>query len=98
MLVEAGNGVEFLAAGLEECRPRLDADFLQRFQAVGDESRAKHVDPFDALSAKRLQHLGRVGLQPLGAAEAGLERERPLSGIETQFLARAAGAVTRHRQ
>ena len=65
------------------------------FQAVGGEAGTGHVHAFDAgFGPLGQQHAG-VGLQPFGAAKAGLERHRPLVRVQTQpFRDQASGFLT----
>src|SRR3989304_2236164 len=70
-LVQAGDEMEFLAAGGKERLLALDADFLERLQAVGDESRADHIHAPYALPGEILEGGRRVGLEPFRAAGTG---------------------------
>src|SRR5262245_52721012 len=83
-LVEARYGVKFAAAGAEKIRLALDGDFLERFQAVGNESRADHVDSPHILSAQLAQHFRGVRLEPLGAAKARLKCDSKLLRTQSQ--------------
>ena len=56
--VQAGQGVEFPAARVEEGLPRLDGDFLERLEAVRDEAGA---DDVDALQRPRCASSTSVG-------------------------------------
>src|SRR5438876_3042488 len=76
-LVQAGNEVKLAAAGREEGLARGDADFLQRLKAVGNESGADDVYPFRSGLGHGDQRRLRIRLQPLGEAEARLERRAP---------------------
>ena len=84
--VQAGQVVELLAAGAQEGVAHLDADLLQRLQAVDGKTRAHHVDFSDATPREVDQRGLGVGLQPLGLAEAALERDDKVIGTETQLL------------
>ena len=75
--VQAGDEAEVLAAGGAESPVRRDADFFQRLEAVAHESRADHVDPLQAFAGERHQRRLGVRLQPVGVAEARLERGFP---------------------
>src|SRR5690349_10264988 len=72
-LVEAGQKVEFLASRGQEGFPALDSYLLQRFEAVGDETRADNVHAAYALAPELGQRGLGVGLYPGRAAEARLE-------------------------
>jgi len=65
--------VKLAAAGREKGLARRDADFLQRLKAVGNESGADDVYPFRSGLGHGDQRRLRIGLQPLGEAEARLE-------------------------
>jgi hypothetical protein len=86
--------VVFLATRLEEIVAAFLGDFFQGFQAVGDEAGADHVDAADALAAPFVQGRRGVGLQPFGLAEARLEADLELLGLQVQaFGQQAAGLV-----
>jgi hypothetical protein len=53
-LVEAGDVVILLPAGVEKVRLALDGDFFQGFQAVGGKTGADGIHPFGAFPAKIL--------------------------------------------
>src|SRR2546428_12632173 len=72
--VQAGNEMKLAAAGREEGPARRDADFLQRLEAVGNESGADDVYPLRSCACHGDQRRLRIGLQPLGEAEARLDR------------------------
>ena len=84
MLVEAGDHVELLAACRWTARgPRCRSPPASRGNR--SRSRGRNVDARDALLAEGFQHVGRIGREPLRAAEARLERERPLGGGEPEL-------------
>ena len=66
------------------CFPSI-ADLLQRLEAIGHEARAGDVDPAHAVLRQRQQRVARVGLEPLGASEARLERDGKLLRPEPQL-------------
>ena len=70
-----GQRGEAFAAGGAEIVGVLDADLLQRLEAIGDEAGRQHGDPLDPFSRQRLHGFGRVRLQPLGAPEPRLKRQ-----------------------
>src|SRR5262252_1802315 len=77
-LVETGQEMELPPACFEEGSPAFDADLLERFQAVGDESGADDVHATDPL-LRILRERGRgVGLEPRGSPEPRLECRLPL--------------------
>src|SRR5574341_1816603 len=67
--------MEVAPAGPEECALRLDGDFLECLQAVAYETRADDVHPPGPAPPERFERAGGVGPEPLGAAEARLERD-----------------------
>ena len=79
VFVEAGI-VEFPLLTYANVTCALDGDLLQRFQAIGDESRAEHVDALAyAFTCPVPSCTSAVyGCSHVAVAEAGLERERPL--------------------
>src|SRR5208283_2961805 len=85
VLVEAGDGVEFLAAGVEKCRPSLERDLFQRLQAVAHEARAGDVDPAYAVLGQGDQRRLGIRLEPFAAAESRLKRHGVLLGLEPQL-------------
>ena len=54
--------MEFPAAGPEESLLDLDANLLERFQAIGHEAGAGDVDPPDTLLRQSNQRVLRIGL------------------------------------
>ncbi len=89
-VVQTGDVVELLAAGLGEGLARFLVDLLQRFQTVGDETRADQIDALDALARELLQRRFGVGLQPLGLAETALEGDAKV--VLRQARARCASS------
>jgi len=65
----------------------FSARSLQRFQAIGGETRHHHGDAPDAVLCQSRDGLVGVGLQPLGIAEARLEGQQQLRIIESQAVA-----------
>ena len=70
MLVQAGDHV-VVAAARDLKRPlSLDAELLERLEAVGYEAGRCDVDAPQLLPAERREHVRRVRLEPPSAAEA----------------------------
>src|SRR5205085_6061179 len=83
-VIQAGNGGEILSAVMVKNLRILARDFLQRFQAIGSKARRDTCEVFYAACGQRLhRHIG-VGLQPLGCAEARLEREHEFALVEPE--------------
>ena len=80
-----GAGMELPAAGAEKRLLACNADFLERFQAVGDEARTDDIDAAHPLLAVIGKGWRGIGLEPLRAAEARLESELPMAVGELQF-------------
>ena len=68
LVIQAGDVVEFFAAGVRKRFARLHIDLFEGFQAVAGKARADYIDPFDAGLPERDQRGLGVGLQPLGPA------------------------------
>ncbi len=62
-------------------------DFFQRLQAIGGETGRHHGDAAHAVLRQLRDGLVGVGLQPLVEAEARLERQQQLGGVEAHALA-----------
>ncbi len=61
MVIEAGDHVELLATGLDEGFFGADADFLDGFEAIGDEGGAHDEDFADAGFGEALDFLVGIG-------------------------------------
>ena len=90
VIVQAGDVVEFLATGMQERFTRLLVDLFQGFQAVAGEGRAHHIDTLHASFAHFDQRRFGVGLQPFGAAQAGLEGDLELVSSQAQLFRQQA--------
>src|SRR4028118_1931395 len=78
-VVEAGKVGEIGAAGAEEGIAAADRQLLQRLEAIGREAGRHDRDLAQPPAGKAFEHLVRRGLEPFGAAEAGLEGENELA-------------------
>src|SRR5258708_35253170 len=85
--IQARNVAQLCAAGLEVSGLVLDADLLQRFQAIRNEARADHVQPAGLALAEFLHCLQGIGLQPFGTPETGLERDLIALRCQAEFFA-----------
>lgn len=98
MAVEAGDEGEGFAAGFEEAFLTADTDFLEGFEAVGDEGGAEDEEAFDAFLGQADEFEVGVGLEPGIAAQSGLEGDRVPADAgalgESGGGAQALGAVT----
>ena len=79
VLVQARDQVELAAACGEEGLLALDADLLQRLEAVGDEARAEDVNAPQPLVGVALERGQGIGLEPLGAPETRPELQLPVA-------------------
>src|SRR6202044_16072 len=77
---------EALAARLAKVAGVLDADFLQRLQAVGGESRSDDDPPFAPARGELAHRRGGIGLQPFGAAEARLKGHLEALPVQLESL------------
>ena len=84
LVIQCRQIAVLLAARRQENLLILDSDFLQRFQTIGSETGADHIDLFNPRPCPIRQHHAGIRLQPFGAAKAGLEGDRPLPGWESQ--------------
>ena len=69
-IVQGRDVAQLLAAGRFEQFAVLDRDFLKRFEAVGGETRADHVNLADAVAGQLAQRDICVGFQPFVATKA----------------------------
>jgi hypothetical protein len=77
MAVEARAAVQFFAAGVAVHFANLEADFIDRFQAVGRKTRTGDEDALEAALRQGLELLLSIRLQPRRLAEERLIRPRP---------------------
>lgn len=75
-IVQAGDDGVSLAAGGEEGVASGDGEFFQGFHAIGRKGGADDRGVGDAVFGQVFNHIGEVGFQPFGFAEAGLEGEQ----------------------
>jgi hypothetical protein len=73
MLVQAGDGMERFAASFQEFLFSFHGDFLERFQAIGNEGGRHHQQAFLSLFHELRQDLIRVGSEPGLATQSRLE-------------------------
>ena len=85
--------MKLFAAGVQKRLARFHVDFFQRLQAVAGEAGAHHVHPLHAGLAHGNQAGFGVGLQPLGAAQAGLKGHLELVFGQAQALGQQAGGL-----
>jgi len=97
IIIQARDVVKLLATGMQEGFARFHVDFFQRLQAVAGKSRANRIHPRDACFAHGNERRFGVGLQPLGAAQAGLEGNLVL-GFDRPSLSDSRRAVLTHSQ
>ena len=90
VVVEAGDVVELFAAGVQERLAAFHVDFFQRLQAIAGEAGADHVHTFYSRLAHGNEAGFSVGLQPFGAAQAGLEGDLVLVFVQAQRLTQQA--------
>src|SRR5690606_41986547 len=93
MGVQARNQLQICSASGDELFAPTITDFLQRLDAVGDESRAHHQELLHTLGCKGLQLLLSVRLDPLGPAQARLKRDRPLVWLQPGTLGEPRAAL-----
>src|ERR1700731_2212884 len=85
-VVEAGDRGKLLAALVLEDLGVFLGDLFQRFQAIGGKAGHHDGDAAHAILRQLLDGLVGVGLQPLVEAEARLECESQLRGIQAHAL------------
>ena len=85
-IVETGDVMELLAAGLEKSGAAFHADLFQRFEAIGGKAGAEDIDARHSLAGEPLQGGLGIGFEPAGAPEARLEGDEPLVGGEPKPL------------
>src|SRR5262249_47488213 len=66
-----------LSTGVAEPFKGLEADLIQRFQAIRRKPRHRHKDALDAALGQALERSVGVRLKPFVAAKEGLKRLRP---------------------
>ena len=100
LIVQAGDLFEGFTARAHEGRTALTTNFLERFQAVGDECRAKNEKTFYPGLGQAHQFMIGEGREPRLACEAGLKGDGVLLWRQTGALYERAcrgedlGAVT----
>lgn len=92
-VIQAGDVGQGLAAGLMEFFFQLVADLVQRFQAVGDESRRQHHHMPVAVLGHLHHALVRIGHQPRLRSEARLEGGVEGLLVPAKLLAKKAGRL-----
>lgn len=92
-VVEAGDVGQGFAAGGEELFAEADVEFFQGLEAIHGEAGAEEGDVFFAFGGQFQQGVARVGLEPFGGAEAGLEAGVPALGGPVQGFAQEAGGL-----
>ncbi len=93
VVVEAGNQHQVLAAGADELLAAAHADFLQSLDAVGDERRAHHQQALHPTLHQFVELGVGIGLDPLGAPQARLERHRPAPLLQAGALGEGLGGA-----
>src|SRR4051812_34591335 len=84
--VQAFDERELAATRGPEDLAGADADLFQRFQAIGDKTRADHIHLGRAGAREFDERLLGIGLEPLRIAEARLKRNPPLVFAQAQLL------------
>ena len=88
--VQAGDVGEAFAAFVQELFAQADIQFFQCFDAVAGEAGAEDGDVFFAFAGEAEDGVRRVGLEPFGGAEAGLEASGPALCRPAQRFAQQA--------
>src|SRR6476620_3936954 len=88
-VVEAGDVGEVLAAVRKKDLLVLLGDLFERLEAIGGKARRENSDPLHTIAGQRLDGLVGIGLQPLGASEAGLEGVSELGAERPERLGQA---------
>ena len=86
-VVEAGDRREILPAVLLEDVRVLDRDLLQRLETVGGEAGRDHRQVLHAAPGEVPDGVIGRGREPLGTAEARLERQHQFLLVELELLA-----------
>src|SRR5438552_7867502 len=86
LLIQAGDRVKLLAAGLLKRAATRDADFFERLEAIGDKPGAQHVDAPKPFASQCSERVKGVGLEPFTASEPRLKAQDPLLRLESDLL------------
>src|SRR5262249_29284340 len=85
-VVEAGERGEVFPAVVAKDFRVLVRDLVEGLEAIGGEARHHHREILDTAAGEALHRLVGIGLEPLGRAEARLEREHEARLVEAEAL------------